>query len=530
MLPHFSVLQLANVPEIMGLITATTVLASVKEHFIISIILLFSVALIVRSIYRLYFDPLHHIPGPKLAAVTHLYEFYHDVIRGGLFIWEIEKMHQVYGPIVRINPREVHIKDPYFYDELYAPAHGIRDKDAKSVEIFSSPTALVSTVSHHKHRMRRKLLTSFFSRRSIEKIEPIIHESLSRFLDSLITAYKEDSVVELIDRLQALTGDVITQYAYGESYGLQDPENIGRGIVKVVQEGTAQIHLHRFFPLLQRVLRLIPSWFMTQVFPARAAMYDLLGGVRKKSIEVLREKDTSTSQRMTMFHALTAPDVPPEERTLRRLEDEGLVLFAAGTETTATTLGVAIFHVLSDQSTLLKLRRELEQVMPAPQNLVTWRQLERLPYLNGVIHEALRFSGLAMRQQRVSTTDVLKYKDCDIPPGTPVSMLQHFMHTDPEIFPNPKRFHPERWVLAAERNEGLSRFLVTFGKGTRSCIGMNLAYAELHTALAAIVRRFDLELYQTTAEDIRFARDKLLPRAKDGPWRIRVKIVGIRKE
>ncbi|KAK9589104.1 hypothetical protein V6Z90_006177 [Aspergillus fumigatus] len=54
-------------------------------------------------------------------------------------------MHKKYGPIVRINPREVHIKDPYFYDELYAPISGMRDKDPKSVVIFSAPTSLVAT-------------------------------------------------------------------------------------------------------------------------------------------------------------------------------------------------------------------------------------------------------------------------------------------------------------------------------------------------------------------------------------------------
>ena len=92
-------LQPANVPETMGVISVVTFLASAKEHFITSILLLFPIALILRTIYRLYIDPLHHIPGPKLAAISHLYEFYHDVVRGGLFIWEIEKMHQEYGTV-----------------------------------------------------------------------------------------------------------------------------------------------------------------------------------------------------------------------------------------------------------------------------------------------------------------------------------------------------------------------------------------------------------------------------------------------
>ena len=50
-----------------------------------------------RSVYRLCFHPLRDIPGPKLAAVTHLYEFYYDVILGGRFLLQIGRMHQQYG-------------------------------------------------------------------------------------------------------------------------------------------------------------------------------------------------------------------------------------------------------------------------------------------------------------------------------------------------------------------------------------------------------------------------------------------------
>ncbi|RAH69896.1 putative cytochrome P450 oxygenase [Aspergillus aculeatinus CBS 121060] len=519
----------------MDLVSMIDILTPIRGHVALSGTILLLVAFILRSIYRLYFDPLHHIPGPKLAAISHLYEFYYDVIRDGMFVWEIERMHQRYGPIVRINPREVHIKDPSFHDEIYAPATGMRDKDPKSVHIFSAPEAMVSTVGHHTHRMRRRILTSFFSRRAIEGIEPTIQASLQKFLNALTIAHREERVLELIDRLQALTGDLITQYAYGNSYELQAEENIGKGIVKVVQEGTDQIHLQRFFPLMGTLLRLIPSWFMARVFPARARVYDLLEGVREQSVAALESRSTvqepgGAAKAITMFHALTDPEVPPEERTLQRLADEGLVLFAAGTETTATTLSVAIFHVLNDPAILSKLRSELKQIMPTPHHPVTWRQLEKLPYLTAVIHEALRFSGIVMRQQRISPIEVLRYKDCVIPPGTPVSTIAYFVHNDPTLFPDPDRFYPERWILAAERKDGLLRYLVTFGRGNRACLGMNLAYAEMYNVLATVIRRFDLELYETTREDVRFVRDKLLPRGRDGPWRVRVKVAGIVEE
>lgn len=68
-----------------------------------SILAFFSGAFLVRTIYQLYFHPLCKFPGPKLAAISHLYEFYHDVIRKGMFIWEIEKMHEEYGKHGSLN-------------------------------------------------------------------------------------------------------------------------------------------------------------------------------------------------------------------------------------------------------------------------------------------------------------------------------------------------------------------------------------------------------------------------------------------
>ena len=47
--------------------------------------------------YRLYLSPLAPIPGPKIAAVSGLYEFYHDCVLGGKYVFEIERMHNVYG-------------------------------------------------------------------------------------------------------------------------------------------------------------------------------------------------------------------------------------------------------------------------------------------------------------------------------------------------------------------------------------------------------------------------------------------------
>src|ERR1700761_6402539 len=61
---------------------------------LIALVPLYVIGLVV---YRLYFHTLRKFPGPKLAAMTQLYELYYDLVKKGVFIWEIERMHQVYG-------------------------------------------------------------------------------------------------------------------------------------------------------------------------------------------------------------------------------------------------------------------------------------------------------------------------------------------------------------------------------------------------------------------------------------------------
>ena len=112
------------------------------------------------------------------------------------------------------------------------------------------------------------------------------------------------------------------------------------------------------------------------------------------------------------------------------------------------------------------------------------------------------------RSQRIAPDRSLQYQNWTIPPGTIVSMTGYMNHINPAIFPVPEEFRPERWLKdedTAARN--LEKYLLPWGKGTRICLGMNLAYAELYLTLAAVFRRFDLQLFETTGEDVKVVHD-----------------------
>ncbi|KAM5439973.1 hypothetical protein McanCB56680_003229 [Microsporum canis] len=467
--------------------------------------------LIVQTIYRLYFHPLSKFPGPKIAAIGRFYEFYFNVIKGGMYIWEIQRMHEKYGPIVRINHRELHIKDPHYYDEIYSSRK--QEKDYYAVSAFGMTLSMVTTLDHDLHRFRRGILNSFFSKRAVVSLEPLILEKVRRVAERLEEAFEENAVVPFDKLFAALTADVISKYAYGQSLGCLESKELKNGFRDFGNVAGNLSHISTFFPNMMAMLKALPEGVLQAMQPQAAGFFAVKKLVNDQAIATLSEASqpgykAPEGADKTIFHALCDPAVPAKEKELNRVSEEALAVLGAGTETTARVLTVGTFYLYHDKSVLYRLREELKEVMPKPDSSITWTQLEQLPYLNAFVSESLRVSHtLIMRLPRIARDHSLAYKEFVIPPGTPVSQSSYFVHTDPTIFPDPEKFDPERWIQATEKGERLSRYTVSFTKGNRNCQGLNLAYAELYLMFAVMARRFDMELHETTIENIRVGRE-----------------------
>lgn len=126
---------------------------------------------------------------------------------------------------------------------------------------------------------------------------------------------------------------------------------------------------------------------------------------------------------------------------------------------------------------------------------------------------------MTARLARIAS-EPLQYGTYTIPAGTPVSITTLSVHTDESIFPNPYTFIPDRWLGP----EGTARrkYQMAFNKGGRRCLGIELARAELYLTTAALVRRFDMALYETGADDVAFLHDYQVAMGKLGSLGVRV--------
>jgi cytochrome P450 len=93
-----------------------------------------------------------------------------------------------------------------------------------------------------------------------------------------------------------------------------------------------------------------------------------------------------------------------------------------------------------------------------------------------------------------------------------MSSSTYFTHYNETFFPNPRRFIPERWLKTSENgHESVKKYLVCFGKGSRSCLGYNLGTSMLFLTLAAVVTKFDMVPFETDDRDVEIQRDWSIP-------------------
>lgn len=485
------------------------------------------------AIYRLAFSQLAGFPGPMIAAATDWYEFYYDFFCHGRYIFEIEKMHQKYGPIVRVNSTELSIHDPAAYNDIYVGQSKRRTDNyiqfCKGID-FDGSHAL--TTSHDLHRRRRRPLDPFFSRQGVSRLEPMLAEVGGKFVARLNALKGTNSVIRLDHAFSAFSGDIIGRICWENNTEFLDDPHFAPEWYNSVHIIIRSLPLFTGFPSLIQIVGLIPEKVLLWAFPSgqnfkefkKIALHHISVAKREKLEN--DHKSIRMENDVSLFRHIVNSDMPESELSDDRLAKEAQVLLAAGTASTARTLGFISYYILANPHIHSRLEEELRDTMASyPEHMPSWAELEKVQYLQALIKEGLRLSYGSMHRLPHCSPDVpIQYKEWTIPPGVPIGMSAYLMHTDPSVYEKPFEFIPERWL--GDVKPSMNNNFVPFSRGSRSCLGKNLAAAELTILLAVLYQPNGptLELFETDESDVAHIHDFVLPLPKLSTKGVRVLI------
>ncbi|KAK6500255.1 hypothetical protein TWF481_010602 [Arthrobotrys musiformis] len=418
------------------------------------------------------------------------------------------------SPIIRTGPNELSINDPSFYNTLYAANYKFAPYPPHYA--FSGSVDFTASITDPAtHKDRRAILNRFFSKAKILRLSSTIQNNVREFvrvISESTDGKTSESGLCLSSLFRRLTLDVISEYAFSESFN-----TLGHGIDSPIAEGIKRSIRHlwvfNFIWPLQYLATKLPYGIASMLAPRNLSgaidLQKIVGaevdGFLKNFKAPKGRRVPEKSNHLTIFQSLVEEtasgfelkSISSPKLSREFLVGEAILLLGAGMETTATLLSNVVYQACVNQSIQHNLHDELVKAFPSTDlNAIDYTSCENLPYLTACIKEGLRLTpSVPVSIPRVVPKDGTFCGKTYIPPGTVVSMSIYLMHQNPTVYKNLKVFDPDRW-LNVSTTSPQERYFVPFSKGSKSCLGIYLAYAEIYVTLAALMRRFKFTLHK----------------------------------
>uniref|UniRef100_A0A670YEJ5 unspecific monooxygenase n=1 Tax=Pseudonaja textilis TaxID=8673 RepID=A0A670YEJ5_PSETE len=179
---------------------------------------------------------------------------------------------------------------------------------------------------------------------------------------------------------------------------------------------------------------------------------------------------------------------------------QAIIFIFAGYETVSSALSYLMYELAVRPDIQLKLQEAIDEVLPnkAP---ITYEALMQIEYLDMVLSETLRKHPGATRLQRVCK-NTIKLNGITIPKGMGITIPPVILHFNPEYWPEPEQFRPERFSKEVKEKINPYTYL-SFGAGPRNCIGMRFAFLTMKAAVASLMQRFTFQPCKETQVRIR---------------------------
>ncbi|KAI0022398.1 cytochrome P450 [Xylariomycetidae sp. FL0641] len=374
-----------------------------------------------------------------------------------------------------------------------------------------------------EHKIQRKNLMPAFAFRHVKDLYPVFWHKTQEVVQAMTkditaqaaqnstgseTAAPKTAVIEVAGWASRVTLDIIGVAGLGRDFGAIKNDN--------TELNQTYRNLFAPNPQAQRLALLslfLPDWFLSALPVQRNNDINYAANfIRAVCADLIAEKKGQMARKEAVDHDILTVALESGAFSDADLVDQLMTFLAAGHETTASAMTWAVYVLSKHPDIQAELRREVREKLPPPSSgtggggggegggAVSSLDIDRMPYLNAVVSEVLRYYAPVPMTIRDAARDTAVQGQA-VPKGTRVIIAPWATNFDKSLWgPDADRFNPRRWLDGGEAkangNGGASSnyAFLTFLHGPRSCIGAAFAKAEFACLLAGWVGRFDFRL------------------------------------
>ncbi|XP_076666519.1 putative cytochrome P450 6a14 [Andrena cerasifolii] len=434
------------------------------------------------------------------AFLQKIYEEYKNEPMIGLFMGR--------RPILVLNDpdiiKDVLIKDfPKFADRGF---NVFEKTEPLSIHLFN--------IESERWRPLRSKLSPIFTSGKLKNMFPLIVECsdhLKIYLDKLVA---KGETVECRELTAKFTTDVIGTCAFGIDMNAMAEEDsefrqMGRKIFEVSPETIFRLKMRQYLPRIYDLLGyIIPEKNFSPFFT-------------KIVMDTINYRKQNDIFRPDFINMLIELQKHPDKLENIKLTDslltaQAFVFFAAGFETSSSAMSNALYELALNHEVQDKLREEIAEYFAKNNGQLKYEDIKHLKYLDKVFKETLRKYPAGPILMRKTTSEYTFNETKVSIPKQLVLWIPIFpIHRDPNIYPNPDVFDPERFNEDAIAARHPMHYL-PFGDGPRNCIGARFAVCQTKVGLITILRNHKVHVCDKTMIPYEFDPGAFLLAPKGG--------------
>uniref|UniRef100_T1J9R0 Cytochrome P450 n=1 Tax=Strigamia maritima TaxID=126957 RepID=T1J9R0_STRMM len=358
---------------------------------------------------------------------------------------------------------------------------------------------MLSVMKDEKWKMVRNTLSPTYTSGKLKQMVVLVEECCQNLTRSLKTEAESGAPINFAKKFPLLTLDIIASVAFGMKINCIDNPDT-EFVVTAQKAFRGNVKLFYFLFIFSFFFKWFPNiigrpfkYFATianQAIDLRLKNKDF---TRKDFLQIMLEAEMPSDE--TKDGQTTGP-----KKTLTRdvVVSQTILFILAGHETTANTINFIAYELAQNQDIQDKLIKEVDEVMTNFKGRLSYDGVASMQYLDMVVSETLRKYPPAVRLDRVCEEEGYKLNEgVSLRKGMQIAVPVYAIHHNPEFYPNPNVFNPERFSpeMKADRNPFT---YLPFGEGPRNCIAKRFALLEAKLVIVHMLYNYRFQTCKET--------------------------------